>query len=184
MEVSQQLCSEDSSKLTHVVTHLQALPLGHAAFMVGALYVGIVGLPPQQGGRVCAGSQKHLTRDCQSRPCVQQDSALNVRIQLDSGVTPAARPPANLSNRPFPTFSNTPHWLILFLEGNLVPSNDSIYTENQYLPNLSSSFNCSFSWWMKPQRQMASPRPLRFYRAFWIQQLPSFTVNSYPRKSN
>lgn len=75
MEVSQQLCSEDSSKLTHIFTHLQALPLGHAAFMVGALYVGIVGLPPQQGGRVCAGSQKHLTGDCQSRPCVQQDTA-------------------------------------------------------------------------------------------------------------
>lgn len=40
--------------------------------------------------------------------CTARHSALNVRIQLDTGVTPAARPPANLSNRPFPTSSNTP----------------------------------------------------------------------------
>lgn len=64
---SQQLCPEDSSKLTKEISaHLLALPLRHATSPVGNVYVGVVGHPPQIGGPLCAGSQKHLTRDYQS----------------------------------------------------------------------------------------------------------------------
>lgn len=59
---SQQLCPADKEDPPH---HLLALPLGHAAPVVGILYAGVVGRPPQQSGCVYASSQKHLTWDCQ-----------------------------------------------------------------------------------------------------------------------
>lgn len=105
-EQSLQLCLEDASQLTKVFTHLLALPLGHADSLVGALYAGGVGHPPQHGGRLCTSSQEHLTWDCQSGSCIQQDGTHQAsEPRQGTGVTPVL---ASISKSELWTF---PHLL-------------------------------------------------------------------------
>lgn len=137
---------EDTSKLINTFIHLQTLPLSHTAFLVSALYVGVIGHPPQQSGRACASSQKHLARDCQSWPCGWQDTAHWMSEQAGERGSP--QPLVSKSEFCKGVLS---HLLkhsspaISFLWRKLVPSNESLHIEHQYLSSVSSSFNWS-SW--------------------------------------
>lgn len=83
-EGHKQLCPGDKEDPPH---HLLALALGHAAPVVGILYEGVVGCPPQQSGCVYAGSQKHLTWDCQPGPCDSKTAHQTSEPSWWTGVT-------------------------------------------------------------------------------------------------
>ena len=179
---SQQLCPGDKEDPPH---HLLALALGHAAPVVGILYEGVVGHPPQQSGCVYAGSQKHLTWDCQPWSCDSKTAHQTSEPSWRTGVTCHAEWISQIEKEKYYMTSLICGWAVglslllrhpqhtyFFLEGMLVPL--SFHLEHQYLLSISSSFLVADG---KPEAN-SFPRPLGSYRAFQSPRPPSSTIHS------